>query len=68
MDDAFPGGPIPWKLDPELREILVCPSCRGDLEDVPAGLACPACALLYPVEDDIPSLIPEEARPYPSTR
>jgi uncharacterized protein YbaR (Trm112 family) len=58
--------PIPWVIDPELRAILVCPACRGDLDDVASGLRCPACALLYPVVDDIPQLIAEEARPSPS--
>ncbi len=57
---------IPWTLDAELRGLLVCPACRGELEDRPAGLGCPACSLLYPVVDDIPQLIAEEARPYPS--
>jgi uncharacterized protein YbaR (Trm112 family) len=56
----------PWSIDPELRAILVCPACRGELEDQPAGLRCPSCELLYPVVDDIPQLIAEEARPSPS--
>lgn len=57
---------LPWTIDPELRAILVCPACRGELDDRPEGLRCPACALLYPVVDDIPQLIAEEARPSPS--
>lgn len=55
-----------WSIDPELRALLVCPACRGDLADVAGGLHCPACALLYPVVDDIPQMIAEEARPYPA--
>ncbi len=57
---------LPWSIDPELRAILVCPACRGELADGREGLSCPACALLYPVIDDIPQLIAEEARPYAS--
>jgi len=57
---------IPWTLDTELRALLVCPACRGELTDLSEGLHCPACALLYPVVDDIPQLIAEEARPYSS--
>jgi uncharacterized protein YbaR (Trm112 family) len=55
---------LSWRLDPELRALLVCPACRGPLCDRQEGLACPACALLYPVVDDVPWLIPEEARPF----
>ncbi len=57
---------MPWTIDSELRAMLVCPACRGDLIDRQPGLHCPACALLYPVIDDIPQLIAEEARSYPS--
>jgi uncharacterized protein len=56
---------VPWKLDAELRSILVCPACRGELDDVVEGLCCPTCALLYPVVDNIPNLLAEEAKPYP---
>jgi uncharacterized protein YbaR (Trm112 family) len=66
MPPEQPAPTIPWSLDAELRAILVCPACRGDLHDLPAGLHCPACALIYPVVDDIPQLISEEARPYAS--
>jgi hypothetical protein len=67
MQQAPPAPSIPWTLDAELRAILVCPACRGELSDVPEGLHCAACALLYPVVDDIPQLIPEEAKPYTGT-
>ncbi len=65
-----PGSPTAtpaWSIDAELRALLVCPACRGDLADETDGLTCPACALLYPVVDDIPQLIAEEARPYPAS-
>lgn len=51
-----------WSLDPELREILVCPACHGPLEDLDAGLGCRPCRRLFPVVDDVPWMIPEEAQ------
>jgi uncharacterized protein YbaR (Trm112 family) len=52
-------------LAPELLEILVCPKCKGDLEyrEAESVLVCPACRLAYPVEDDIPVMLIDEARP-----
>jgi uncharacterized protein YbaR (Trm112 family) len=54
-------------LATELLEILRCPKCRGKLEDQlekeGGGLVCPACQLLYPVVDDVPSFLAEDARP-----
>ncbi len=32
----------------------------------PEGLACPACQLLYPIREDIPVMLVEEALPYSS--
>jgi uncharacterized protein len=52
-------------LSKELLDILVCPACKGDLEykQEPERLICPACKLAYPVKDDIPIMLPEEAQP-----
>jgi uncharacterized protein YbaR (Trm112 family) len=53
-------------LPPELLEILVCPKCKGDLE-YHAGpderLVCHSCRLVYPVEDGIPVMLVDDARP-----
>ncbi|WP_209020492.1 Trm112 family protein [Nocardioides sp. 1609] len=53
-------------MDPALLEIIVCPDCRGDLAVVTADgateLVCQACGLAYPVRDDIPVLLVDEAR------
>ncbi|MFI5315946.1 MAG: Trm112 family protein [Myxococcota bacterium] len=57
------------RIDPELLEILVCPKCKAELDvkRAPDGaeqsLDCPACRLSYPVEDGIPVMLVEEARP-----
>jgi uncharacterized protein len=50
-------------LSKELLEILVCPQCKGDLEydSAHARLICHACRLRYPVQDDIPIMLIEEA-------
>ncbi|MGA1794353.1 MAG: Trm112 family protein [bacterium] len=50
-------------IDQKLLEILACPKCKGDLvltkeED---GLVCNACKLLYPIKDDIPIMLIDEA-------
>jgi len=56
----------PMTLDARLLEILVCPRCRGELEYVEADseLRCPACRLKYRIEEDIPILLIDEAKPY----
>lgn len=52
-------------VSPELLEILVCPKCKGDLEYHPdrAELVCRACRLAYRIEDDIPIMLIDEAKP-----
>ena len=55
-------------LAPDLREILVCPKCKGELEYRPGpapaeALLCHACRLVYAVEDDIPIMLIDEAKP-----
>jgi uncharacterized protein YbaR (Trm112 family) len=52
-------------LDPKLLEIIACPKCKGHLELKADGsaLTCQACRLAYPVVDDIPNLIAEDAQP-----
>jgi uncharacterized protein len=51
-------------LDPALLEIIVCPNCRGALavDEARSELACTSCGLAYPVRDDIPVLLVDEAR------
>ena len=57
---------MPVNVSQELLDIIVCPSCHGDLAlaDTPAGgeLTCQGCGLVYPVKDDIPVLLVDEAR------
>jgi len=49
----------------ELFDILCCPKCKGDLKLTTAedGLICDNCKLLYPIKDDIPVMLVDEALP-----
>jgi uncharacterized protein YbaR (Trm112 family) len=51
-------------LDPALLEILACPNCRADLrvDDAAGELVCTGCGYAYPVRDNIPVLLVDEAR------
>jgi len=52
-------------LSPKLLEILVCPKCKGALEyrQGEQALLCSNCRLRYPVRDDIPIMLLDEATP-----
>lgn len=52
-------------LDPALLDIIACPKCKGRLQAKPDGsaLLCSACRLAYPVVDEIPNLIVDDALP-----
>lgn len=47
----------------ELLDILVCPLCKKPVHLLAdnSGLKCEACKRVYPVRDDIPVMLPEEA-------
>ncbi len=49
-------------IDPSLLEVIRCPSCRATLDEVAEELVCTGCGLAYPVRDDIPVLLVDEAR------
>ncbi len=51
-------------MDAKLLEILVCPVCKGSLEYRKAEqeLVCHPCRLAYPIRDDIPVMLEDEAR------
>ncbi len=57
------------RIDPELLAILVCPKCESELvvrratDGEEQSLDCVSCQLSYPVEDGIPVMLAEEARP-----
>jgi uncharacterized protein YbaR (Trm112 family) len=51
-------------VSPELLEILVCPLCKESVVPTPNGdgLKCPRCHRVYPVRDDIPIMLVDEAK------
>ena len=51
-------------IDPELLEILACPACKTKLElkSDGSGLKCTACKRVYPIKDDIPIMLIDEAK------
>jgi uncharacterized protein YbaR (Trm112 family) len=65
-----PGSPAPGEggaaLAPELKEILACPRCKGELEfrEEQAEIRCHACRLVYRIEEGIPVMLVEEARKF----
>jgi uncharacterized protein YbaR (Trm112 family) len=50
-------------LDSRLLEILACPLCKTDVRLTAdgKGLKCVRCHRVYPIQDDIPVMIIEEA-------
>jgi LSD1 subclass zinc finger protein len=48
----------------ELLEILVCPECRTPVKLTPdgQGLKCATCRRVYPIRDDIPVMLKDEAK------
>ena len=51
-------------IDEELRAILACPACKGDLIFEESRIICPACKKAYPVRDGIPVMLINEAEPW----
>lgn len=50
-------------VDPELLEILACPACKTPVRLVKDGAAlkCDNCHRVYPIKDDIPVMLIDEA-------
>jgi uncharacterized protein YbaR (Trm112 family) len=52
-------------ISPELLAILVCPACKAPVKPTPdqSALKCqsPACRRVYPIRDEIPVMLVEEA-------
>ncbi len=48
----------------ELLEILVCPVCKTPVRLTPdgKGLKCATCRRVYPIREDIPVMLVDEAR------
>jgi uncharacterized protein YbaR (Trm112 family) len=50
-------------ISPALLAILACPRCKGDVKLTAdeKGLKCVSCHRVYPIKDDIPVMIVDEA-------
>ncbi len=50
-------------ISKELLEILACPICKEEVRPTPdgKGLQCIQCRRIYPIRDDIPVMLVEEA-------
>jgi hypothetical protein len=50
-------------VDPELLSILVCPECKTPvrLVKIDTALKCELCHRVYPIKDDIPVMLIDEA-------
>ena len=48
----------------ELLDILVCPACKTPVHLTPdgQGLKCAQCRRVYPIQDDIPDMIIDDAK------
>jgi hypothetical protein len=48
----------------ELLDILVCPLCKAPVKLTPdgQGLKCVQCRRVYPIKEDIPVMLIDEAR------
>lgn len=51
-------------MDARLLDVLVCPVCKASLEyrKTALELICKPCKLAFPVRDDIPVMLEDEAR------
>lgn len=54
-------------LSQDLLDILACPKCKGSLRlnEAQNGLDCEACKLRYPIKEDIPIMLIDEAETLP---
>ena len=50
-------------ISQDLLEILACPACKAQVELQPDGngLKCVECKRVYPIRDDIPVMLIDEA-------
>jgi len=55
---------LPMALNQELLDILACPKCKGEVKLTASqdGLVCEACRLVYPIRDDIPIMLIDQAQ------
>ncbi len=50
-------------VNKELMEVLACPKCKGKVELKNRFVICRKCKLAFPVLDDVPDMLIEDAWP-----
>ena len=48
-------------IDKELLKILACPLCKTDVKIEDDRLVCTNCGRRYPIKDDVPVMLIDEA-------
>lgn len=48
-------------IDPDLLDILACPSCKGDVKEENNKVVCAECGLKYPIKEGVPIMLVDEA-------
>jgi len=50
-------------IDQQLLDILACPVCHGDIKITAdeKSLKCMSCSRVYPIKEDIPVMLSDEA-------
>lgn len=48
-------------IDKELLEILACPACKAPVRQEGERIVCTQCGRRYPIRDDIPVMLVDEA-------
>ena len=48
-------------IDKTLLDILACPACKGNVELKDNKIVCQKCGRKYPIKDDIPIMLVDEA-------
>ena len=48
-------------IDKELLDILACPACKADIRLEGDRIVCTKCGRRYPIKDDIPIMLIDEA-------
>lgn len=55
-------------IDKDLLDILACPACKGDVKLEGGKIICIKCGRRYPIKDDIPIMLIEEAEMPPKDK
>lgn len=54
------------KIDPLLLELLACPGCREGVRQEGDWIICDACRKRYPIRENIPVMLLDQAEDLPA--